>query len=82
MTRTQDSTKDTANADSLQRRLDALIRLLMEILTRKDASFELGDAIRAVHSAGLTPSEIGKILGKQRTDVNWALYGGKSKRRE
>jgi hypothetical protein len=50
------------------------------MLTRKDSSLELGDAIRALNSAGLTPSEISKILGKERTDVNWALYGSKSKK--
>jgi len=82
MEKTQDSDAEVANASGVQRRLDALIRLLIEILTRKDSSLELGDAIRALKSAGLTPSEISKILGKERTDVNWALYGSKSKRRE
>lgn len=82
MTRSQDSVKDVANADGIQRRLDALIRVLIEILTHKDTSLELGEAIRALNSAGLTPSEIRRILGKERTDINWALYGSKSKRRQ
>jgi hypothetical protein len=67
------------NASGIQRRLDALIRLLVEILTREEAPLELGEAIRALNSAGLTPLEICKILGKDRTDVSWALYGRQRK---
>ena len=47
MTKTQDSDDDVADASGIQRRLDAVIRLLVEILTHKESSLELGDAIRA-----------------------------------
>lgn len=77
----RESRGGNGDADGIQKRLDAIIRLLLEISTHKGTPLELGDAIRALCSAGLTPSEIGKILGKKTTDIAWALYGSKSTRR-
>ena len=72
--------EDTTEA-GIERRLDALIRMTIEILTNEGRKMEIGDIIRALRSAGLTPSEIGKIMGKERTYVSGFIYGQKSKRR-
>ncbi len=63
--------------DSIIVRLDALIRLLIEINKGKDG-FSDATAARALRSAGLTPTEIAKILGKKSaTDVAPYLYSKK-----
>jgi hypothetical protein len=70
---------DKANqqSDPIVKRLDALIRLLIEINKKTDSKKELTetDAARILKSLDLTPTEIAKILGKRSaTDVAQYLY--------
>jgi hypothetical protein len=62
--------------DSTNRRLDALIRITAETLCRNNNErMEEADIIRILNSAGLTPSEIAKIMGRSgRGSVSSALY--------
>lgn len=73
----------TASRDPLARRLDAVIRLLIEMNKTKPKNaeeFTEGDAARLLKSVDLTPTEIAKILGKKsRTDVTYCLYGKKTR---
>ncbi|MBI5472854.1 MAG: hypothetical protein HY961_10965 [Ignavibacteriae bacterium] len=67
--------KVTKDDSSIARRLDAIIRLLIE--TNKDENV-LSDATaaRLLKSVGLTPTEIARILGKKSaTSVAPYLYG-------
>jgi len=60
--------------DALISRLDALIRLIIEINKEKEGFSEKHFA-RVLHSTGLTPTEIAKILGKNKaSDVSPYLY--------
>ena len=63
----------------LTRRLDAIIRLLLEIMySMKDAKFNQGTAARSLNSVGLTPTEIATILGKKSpASIAKYLYGKK-----
>jgi DNA replicative helicase MCM subunit Mcm2 (Cdc46/Mcm family) len=74
MTSKAKNEKDTA--DQITRRLDALIRLLIETAKpRSKDSFSEAQAARVLKSAGLTPTEIARILGKKSaTDVAPYLY--------
>ena len=51
--------------ESINRRLDALIRVILETLYDKKKKFNDATAVRTLHSAVLTPTEIAKILGKK-----------------
>jgi hypothetical protein len=66
-------------ADPVVKRLDALIRLFIEMNkpeSKKD--FNETKAARILKSLDLTPTEIAKILGKKSaTDVSQYLYGKK-----
>lgn len=61
---------------SIVKRLDAIIGLILESQFPKKK--DLG--ARIVHSAGLTPTEIARILGKKSaTDVSPYLYPKRQK---
>jgi hypothetical protein len=61
-------------------RLNALIRLQIESLKRSETMTNKM-AMSLLHSAGLTPSEIAKIMAmKSRTSISKALYSRKSKK--
>jgi hypothetical protein len=68
--------KKQAKNDPIENRLDALIALIIEVNNpRKAKKFNEGVAARILKSAGLTPTEIAKILGKKSaTDVAQYLY--------
>jgi len=73
--------KERAPADPITKRLDALIRLFIE-LNRPKSEEKLSDAeaARILKSVELTPTEIAKILGKKSaTDVAPYLYPKKKK---
>lgn len=57
-------------------RLDALIALFIKANgPKKEGKFNEAVAARILNSAGLTPTEIAKILGKKsRTDITYILY--------
>lgn len=62
--------------DSTLKRLDALIRLVTEIMRASDSkTFNDGSFSRILKSTGLTPTEIAQILGKKSaTDISQYLY--------
>ena len=64
--------------NDIVRRLDGLIRLFLESQSKKKLSVTSGAQL--LHSAGLTPTEIAKILGKKSaTDIAPYLYPKKEK---
>lgn len=67
--------------DPITKRLDALIRLFIEMNKPKDKEkFTEATAIRILKSLELTPTEITKILGKKSvTDISQYLYPKKKK---
>jgi hypothetical protein len=73
--RNKQSRKKAEN-DPIANRLDALIRLFIEMNKPKgEEKFSEATAARTLKSAGLTPTEIAKILGKKSaTDVAPYLY--------
>jgi hypothetical protein len=63
--------------DPVSRRLDALIRLFIEMNKEKKQGEKFNDTIaaRILNSTGLTPTEIAKILGKKSAqEVSGYLY--------
>ena len=72
-----EKSKDNQNSiDSIEKRLDALIRLFIEMnKPDKKKNFTEAEAARLLKSVDLTPTEIAKILGKKSaTDVSKYLY--------
>ena len=68
--------KKKTEIDPVTNRLDALIRLFIEINKPKSKEkFSEATAARILKSSGLTPTEIAKIFGKKSaTDVAPYLY--------
>ncbi|HEY5748601.1 MAG TPA: hypothetical protein VIU12_21170 [Chryseolinea sp.] len=67
--------------DPISKRLDALIRLLIDLNREEKAVMNDGVASRLLKSTGLSPTEIATILGKgSATDVAQYLYGKKKKK--
>jgi len=68
--------------DPVTNRLDALIRLFIELNKPKSQEkFSEATAARILKSSGLTPTEIAKILGKKSaTDVAPYLYPKKKEK--
>jgi hypothetical protein len=65
--------------DSITKRLDALIRLIIEMNKPKGKEkFSEGVAARLLRSVDLSPTEIARILGKKsRTEISQYLYDKK-----
>ena len=60
--------------DTILQRLDALIRLIFETNKDKEGLNE-AQFSRILHSVGMSPTDIAKILGKKKaTDVSSYLY--------
>lgn len=72
----EEKSKKRMPNDPILDRLDALIALFIEVNEpKKEEKFNEAVAARILNSAGLTPTEIAKILGKKsRTDVAPYLY--------
>lgn len=68
--------------ESINKRLDALIRILVEVLNdKKSERFNKTALVRLLNSAGLTPTEIAKIMGKKdRRAVSPHLYSKPKKK--
>jgi hypothetical protein len=64
----------------MSKRLDVIIRLLLEEQA-KDGKLQRGDQLLILDSAGLSTSEIGKILGQQSKDISSRLKKLKGKPR-
>ena len=74
-------TKQETTDDPVVKRLDALLRLFIEANKPKAKEhFSEATAARFLKSAGLTPAEIARILGKPRvTDLSKYLYPKKKR---
>jgi hypothetical protein len=72
--------KESTSPDPITKRLDALIRLFVEMNKPKGKEeFNEAVAARLLKSVDLTPTEIAKILGKKsRTDIAHYLYDKKT----
>lgn len=70
--------------ESINRRLDALIRVILETLYEKKKKFNDPTVVKTLHSAGLKPTEIAKILGKRggAQAVSQYIYAKGSKRKQ
>jgi sialic acid synthase SpsE len=69
--------KELDETQTISKRLDALIRLFIEMNKDKKQGekFNEATAARILKSVGLTPTEIAKILGKKSaTDISQYLY--------
>jgi hypothetical protein len=78
----QSQSKKKTEVDPVTNRLDALIRLFIEMNKPKSQEkFNEATAARILKSSGLTPTEIAKILGKKSaTDVAPYLYPKKKEK--
>ena len=76
--------KENTQADQIVKRLDALIRLFIEMnKPNSNKIFNEAVAARILKSLDLTPTEIAKILGKKSaTDVSQYLYPKKKEPEE
>jgi hypothetical protein len=68
--------KKQKDKDPILQRLDAIIRLLIELnMSKEKKEFTEGEAARILNSAGMKPTEIAFILGKKsRTEIAPYLY--------
>ena len=68
--------KGMTSLDPITKRLDALIRLIVEMNKPKSKEkFNEGVAARLLRSVDLSPTEIARILGKKsRTEISKYLY--------
>ncbi len=66
----------------LLRRLDAVIGLLVVTLPEPERARSLRDQIKLLDSAGLTPSEIARIVDRPPTSVNSELARIRGKKRK
>ncbi|MEM5835323.1 MAG: hypothetical protein QXM11_02015 [Candidatus Aenigmatarchaeota archaeon] len=70
------------NKEDINKRLDALIRILIELTKRMNKKFNEKMAANVLKSVGLTPTEIAKILGKKSaSNVAPYLYSKKKSER-
>ncbi len=67
-----------ANEDDVKKRLDVLIRLLLE-QQLQDGKMKRSEQLALLDSVGLIPGEIGKILGQQSKDISSQLIRIKKK---
>jgi hypothetical protein len=69
--------------DPASKRLDAIIRLNIEMNKLLNDKFTDAIAANALKSVGLTPTEIARIFGKEsRTDITYLLYGKDSDKKK
>jgi len=69
--------------ESVNKRLDALIRIIIETLyTEKPKKFTDKSAVQMLNSAGLGPTEISNILGKKLSTITKYLYSKDSSRKK
>ena len=67
------------NEDDIKKRLDVLIRLMLE-QQLKDGNMKRSEQLSILSSAGLTPGEIGKILGQASKNISSQLISNKKKK--
>lgn len=78
LTKVANMVKNEEQRNPTDRRLDALIRLLVEVNKDRGKKLSEPEAALILTSAGLTPTEVAKILGKKSaTQISSYLYGKK-----
>ena len=75
--------KRRTTQETVVKRIDALIRLFIEKNKSDKKKFTDGEAARILKSVGLSPTEIAKILGKEKaSEISVYLYKkGKKKKK-
>ena len=68
------------NEDDVKKRLDVLIRLLLE-QQLQDGKMKRNDQLELMNSVGLNPRDIGKIIGYSSGDVSSQLSKIKKKKK-
>lgn len=76
----QNSTEKKVDFESINRRLDALIRISLETHFDKKNKFNLTAAVKAMKSSGLDRKDIAGILGKKTSDIDPLLYSKSDKK--
>jgi uncharacterized protein YuzE len=66
--------------DPVADRLDVVIRLLLEEQRDRHEDITIGDQILILEDAGLKPSEAGKILGIESTQLTKYVTAAKNKK--
>ena len=61
--------KEIKKQDSIELRLNAIIRLLAELMLTQDKVKKIS-VYRSLNQVGLGPSEIGSIFGKSRNEIS------------
>jgi hypothetical protein len=75
------SSRKETDEDRSVKRLDALIRLILEYLYVADRSaFNKTTAVQLLNSMGFGPTEIAHIFGKKREEITSMLAKAKKKR--
>ena len=77
------SSASNSEDQRLVRRLDAIIGLLLEFMqATKVPGFSVGKAARVLNSAGITPTEVAKVLGKKSAQGVAPYLYGKAKKKQ
>lgn len=73
---------DKISMESVNRRLDALIRIILETHFDKKNKFNLTAAVKSMKSSGLDRKDIAGILGKKPSDIDPLLYSKDDKKQK
>ena len=65
--------KQCLETEEITRRLDAILNILLESVERDTKKLSMARRVEILHTAGLRPSQIARILGKTSTYVNVEL---------
>ena len=65
--------KNNADTKDVLRKLDAILAVLLESIDEEEKKISMTKRINILHTSGLRPSEIARILGKTQTYVNVVL---------
>ncbi len=76
----RESTNGNADFNSIARRLDALIRPMLESQRKVDEEPTIGDQLLLLEDAGLSPSEAGRILGIESRQLPAYVRKAKNKK--
>ena len=66
--------------DPVSKRLDAALRLLLDLQRDRDPEITIGDQILVLEDSGLTQGEAGKILGVPSNQIPSYLRSAKNKK--
>ncbi len=72
--------KENKASDSMIRRMDAILRLLLERLRETNEDLTIGDQLLILQDAGLTPAEAGNVLGIESTQLTKYVKAAKNQK--